>query len=294
MPGGALEAHLETGVTTLCRAWAVTRADGEAYGFTDHDRDLSFDGMVFRADTGMSAQAIQQTTGLAVDNTEAIGVLSDAALREADIQAGRFDGAEVLAWLVNWAAPDERVLQFRGSLGEIRRADGAFMAELRGLTEALNQPVGRVYQGPCSAVLGDAACRMNLATPGYFAEPIVEIVRDGKFFEFAALDGYDDRWFERGRLKVLTGEAKGLIGLVKNDRLTGDGRVLELWESLVAEVETGDLIRVEAGCDKRLDTCRFKFNNILNFQGFPHIPGEDWLMNYPSEGQPHDGGSLFK
>ncbi len=57
---------------------------------------------------------------------------------------------------------------------------------------------------------------------------------------------------------------------------------------------TGDLIRVEAGCDKRLETCRFKFNNILNFQGFPHIPGEDWLMSYPSEGQPHDGGSLFR
>ena len=35
-----LQAHLETGTTTLCRCWAVTRRDGELYGFTDHDLDF--------------------------------------------------------------------------------------------------------------------------------------------------------------------------------------------------------------------------------------------------------------
>ena len=39
-------------------AWAVTRTDGEVLGFTDHDCRLSFDGMVFRADTGLTAQAL--------------------------------------------------------------------------------------------------------------------------------------------------------------------------------------------------------------------------------------------
>ena len=61
-----------------------------------------------------------------------------------------------------------------------------------------------------------------------------------------------------------------------------------------AEIAEGDLVRLEAGCDKRTETCRLKFNNFLNFQGFPHVPGEDWLMGYPSENQPLDGGSLFK
>ena len=139
----ALQAHLDTGATTLARAWLITRADGVRYGFTDHDRDLSFDGITFRADTGLSAAALAQSTGLSVDNTEALGALSDASVREDEIEAGRFDGADVRAWVVNWADPDVRWLQFRGTIGEIRRSGGAFQAELRGLTEALNRPCGR-------------------------------------------------------------------------------------------------------------------------------------------------------
>ena len=290
----ALGAHLASGTTTLCRCWAVVRRDGTAFGFTDHDLDLSFDGVVFRADSGLSAASLQQATGLAVDNTEAVGVLTDASLREEDIKAGRFDGADVTAWLVNWADVAQRMMQFRGSLGEIRRASGSFKAELRGLTEALNQPRGMAYQSPCSAVLGDAACGFDTQSLGYVTEVAVEDVEDAKVLRFAALEGFDDRWFERGRLTVLSGRSEGLIGLVKNDRLSGNGRVIELWETLGAPLAPGDIVRIEAGCDKRSDTCRLKFNNFLNFRGFPHIPGEDWLMAYPQGGALHDGGSLVK
>ena len=128
----AFAAHVASGDTTLCRAWAILRKDGETLGFTDHDCGLSFDGISFKAETGMSAMALQQSTGLSIDNTDAIGALCDEALRETDIEAGRFDGATVKAWLVNWADPDTRWLQFRGTIGEIRRSDTAFEAELRG------------------------------------------------------------------------------------------------------------------------------------------------------------------
>jgi uncharacterized phage protein (TIGR02218 family) len=104
MMGGisdSFQAHLRTGVTTLCRCWAIWRSDDVTFGFTDHDCDLSFEGITFRADTGLSASALQQSTGLSVDNTEALGLLSAASVTEADIDAGRFDGAEVRAWLVN-------------------------------------------------------------------------------------------------------------------------------------------------------------------------------------------------
>ena len=287
-----LQAHLATGTTTLCRCWAVTRRDGEVYGFTDHDRELSFDGITFRADSGLSAGAIQQATGLSVDNAEAVGVLSDAALREEDIVAGRFDGADVTAWLVNWAELDQRLVQFRGSLGEIRRSAGSFQAELRGLTEVLNQPMGMVYQAPCAAVLGDGRCKVDLSTPGFFTEVPVEQVEDRRVFTFDELAGFDDRWFERGRLTVLSGAAEGLVGVVKNDQLTADGRAIELWEALGALIAEGDLVRIEAGCDKLAETCRLKFNNFSNFRGFPQIPGEDWLMSYPVSGELNDGSSL--
>ncbi|OWU85316.1 phage protein [Oceanicola sp. 22II-s10i] len=286
-----LKAHLGTGATTVCHAWRLERADGVVMGFTDHDVDLGFDGLVFRAGSGLTALALQQGTGLAVDNSEAIGALSDAAIREADIEAGRFDGAVLVAWLVNWANVDERQVVFRGTLGEIRRSDGMFRAELRGLTEALNQPVGRVYQRPCSAVLGDGACGVDLGAPGYRAEVAVVAVEDRAVFRFGALDGFDFGWFQRGRLEVLSGAAAGLSGVVKRDVIEGGARRIELWQPVRAEIVAGDMVRLEAGCDRRFETCRLKFDNVLNFQGFPDIPGEDWIMASPRSVGETGGGS---
>lgn len=289
----ALYAHLEGAITTVCRCWRLQRRDGATFGFTDHDGDLVFDSTVFRAGSGLSASAVQQTTGLSVDNTEALGALSDASVTEADLIAGRYDGAEVVAWLVNWAAPEERVIQFRGTLGEIARSGGAFRAELRGLTEALNQPQGRVIQSSCGAVLGDGACRFDLSQPGYFVERAVEAVEAGRVFAFTALAGFDDRWFERGRFTVLSGAAAGLVGMVKNDRIGPAGRRVELWQALATGVAVGNMVRIEAGCDKRADTCRMKFGNFMNFRGFPHVPGDDWLTSYPTRSASRSGGSLF-
>ena len=292
MTAQALYDHLALGATTVARAWAVTRADGRVFGFTDHDRDLAFDGVSFKASSGLSASALLQTTGLAIDNAEAVGMLSDAAVTEEDILAGRFDGATFEIWLVNWADIAARALQFRGSLGQLTRGGGAFHAELRGLTEALNAPQGLVYQAGCGAVLGDGRCRFDLGQPGYAAEVAVEVVENDRLFRFAEFAGYDDRWFERGRFAVLSGAAAGIVAVVKNDRLSDAGRVVELWESLVAPVAAGDRVRIEAGCDKRAETCRLKFHNFLNFRGFPHIPGEDFLASYPVQTGVNDGGAL--
>lgn len=292
MSGAAgLDAHLATGTTGVCRCWLVTRPDGVRFGFTDHDRPLAFAGMTFRPETGLSASALSQTTGLAVDNTEAVGALSDDAITEADIVAGRYDGAAVEAWLVQWDAPENRVMQFRGSLGELTRAQGAFVAELRGLSERMNTPTGRVYQRACSAVLGDGDCRVDLSQPAYAVQAEILAVEAGRVFWLRLSQGFEPRWFERGRCEVLSGAAAGLSGAIKIDRIEGDLRRVELWDRLRAPIAPDDRLRLTAGCDKRLETCRFKFANILNFGGFPDLPGDDWLLAHPTRLSVRDGGS---
>lgn len=288
---GALLAHLSSGLTTVCQAWEVRRRDGRVFGFTDHDCDLVFGGVTFAADTGLSATALQQATGLSVDNGEALGALSAASVTEDDIAAGRFDEAEVVTWLVNWQNVAERDVVFRGHLGEIRRTGEAFEAELRGLTEALNRPIGRVFQKPCTAVLGDKDCGVSLATPGYAHEGFLAQGSDHRRLNLGVLGGFDVGWFQRGRMVVLDGAAAGLSAAVKRDSLEGGSRVLELWVPLRAAIAAGDRVRVEPGCDKRSETCRLKFDNLLNFRGYPDLPDEDWLMVHPTISGETDGGS---
>lgn len=264
---------------TIARAWAVRRRDGMELGFTDHDRALGFDGIEFRPDSGLSARAVVQGAGLSVDNTEAVGALSDGAITELDLMAGRWDSADVRLWEVDWRDSANRQLVFRGHLGEVSRSGGAFRAELRGVSERLNRTQGRVYHPRCSAELGDDKCRFDLGAAGYLAEGVIQSETDGQRFVLSGVSGHDLRWFERGRLIVLTGAAAGLEGLVKNDLAQpGNRRDVELWVALGLRPAIGDRVRLVAGCDKRAETCRVKFLNYLNFRGFPHLPPEDWLI----------------
>ena len=60
-------------------------------------------------------------------------------------------------------------------------------------------------------------------------------------------------------------------------------------------VAGGNAFTIRAGCDKRLATCRDRFANAVNFQGFPHMPGNDAVMRaVPGSELVLDGGSLFR
>jgi uncharacterized phage protein (TIGR02218 family) len=186
------------------------------------------------------------------------------------------------------------MVEFRGTFGEVTRAGGAFKVDLRGLTEALNAPQGRVYQRGCSAVLGDATCRVNLDAGAYRAAMVVQEITASGEIVLTGTSVQEDGWFQLGRFAVTSGAAAGLVGMVKRDQRIAGGRRVALWQSFAAPIAVGDTVTLEVGCDRAHTTCKTKFGNILNFQGFPHIPGEDWQISYPNDTQPKDGGSLFK
>lgn len=286
-----LQARLDSGATTLCRCWKVRRRDGVDLGFTDHDTSLKFGGVTFEAETGLDASALQSATGLSVDNGQARGALSSAAINEGDIRAGLFDGAEIWQWLVDWQRPDLRVLMFRGNLGEIRRADGAFEVELRGLAERLNVPVGRSVLRTCDRVLGDARCRVDTSLAAYSATVVARAGSAGIRIVCEGLGSFAPQWFAQGTVQWLDGANIGRTQSIRSDSSATGERILELWQEPGRPLQTGDRLKVVAGCDKRAETCREKFVNLLNFRGFPHIPGEDWVTAYPKEGFVHDGSS---
>lgn len=208
-----LAARIDSGSATLCHAWLMTRVDGTRLGFTDHDRDLSVDGVVCRAASGWTAGAAEAEMGTAAGLAAIAGALEDAAIREVDIAAGLYDGARVDLWRVDWRRPDLRARLWTARIARLRREGAAFEAELEGPMAALDRVVGRTYGRACDAVLGDARCGV--------------------------------------------------------DRAAHPGRT----------------------CDKRWRTCVEVFGNGMNFQGFPDIPGDDFLTLHPGASTIHDGGS---
>lgn len=283
----ALRDHLAGAVTTVCFCWIVRRRDGLALGFTDHDRALAVDGIACEPATGFSPGAVESSLGFAGDTSEVAGALSSAAISEADIRLGRYDGARVEQWLVNWAAPEQQALIKKHVVGEIRQADGAFRVELRSLSARFDERHGRHYLRRCDADLGDGRCKFALETPGFSAAGAVASV-EGQALEVNGLDGFAADWFVHGRLTWTTGARVGTSATVASHR----SGVITLFEPDMEEIAAGDAFTVTAGCDKRFATCRKKFSNGLNFQGFPHIPGNDAALTYADKEGDFDGGPI--
>lgn len=285
---------LASGVTTLARAWAVTRRDGTTLGFTDHDRALSFEGIAFEAASGFTAEAMEQSTGLAVDTAGVEGALQSDAITDLDLERGLYDGAEVRLWLVDWSDVTARVLLSRGSIGEVRRGAHAFEAEVAGLAQALNRVQGRAYLRVCDRRLSDGGCGVDLTAQAFRGTGTVTAVLGAQEVVASGLGGFASGWFDRGALTWTTGPNGGATGHVKAHRPGASDARLTLWRAPAAAISVGDAFEVTAGCDKSADTCREKFANLLNFGGFPLMPGDDWVAAYPNTGEPHDGGSLFR
>lgn len=288
----ALQAKLDSGVTTLCRCWVVARRDGVTQGFTDHDEDVEIDGVTCHAGTGLTGSEATQKLGLAVDSSELSGALADDSLNEDDLAAGRYDAAAVELWLADWSEADLRVLLAKGTLGEVKREGTAFTAEVRGLSQRLSETSGRLYTATCSADLGDARCKVDLGNPAFHGSGAVTDTLATSSFAASGLDGFADGWFTAGKLTFTGGANAGLGIEVKIHRNDG-GVTFDLWQAMPEPIAVGDTFTVTAGCDKRFATCHDRFNNVVNFRGFPHIPGNDFVIRYPVQGEPgNDGGSL--
>lgn len=292
LPDG-LQDHLNSGATTLAWCWRIRRADGSVFGFTDHDRDVTFDGTNFEAASGFTGSEIQQSVGLSVDNLDVTGALQSDRLNEADLAGGLFDDARIEIWRVNWAETDQRVLMMSGSIGEVRRSENAFTAELRSLAHYLAQDQGRIYQYACDADLGSTQCGLNLDDPQHRASGIAISVSTAYLFAASGLGHFADGWCSGGLLSWTSGANTGRQMEVKRFQNSGGAVEIELWRSMALPISLGDNFDITVGCDKTFLTCKAKFGNQINFRGFPHIPGNSYLFAYPAPGDPdHDGASM--
>jgi len=270
-------AHLASGATTLCWCWRVERHDGAVMGFTDHDKPVTFDGTTYEAASGFTASDIKDSLGLSVDNLEVNGALSSATLTDDDLAAGRYDDARIEIYRVNWSDPSQRVLMRSGSIGEVRRSGTGFTAELRGLAHYLQQPKGRLLQLTCDADLGDARCTIDLSSPTYRGTGTIVTASSSRRFIVTGLDAFDNGFFSRGLFAFTSGASAGLKIEVKSHLKLASAVMIELWAVAEGPPAAGDAFAVTAGCDKRIETCKARFANVVNFRGFPSMPGNQFL-----------------
>ena len=274
----ALQSHLISELTTLAYLVKITRCDGTVKGFTTHDQNLTLAGVTYLADGALTPSAIESRAGLAVDNLEITGILDSTDIIDADIEAGLYDFARVDVYACNWADLTQGTVQLRrGWLGQVTRANTYYVAELRGLHDLLQRPIGDSYTPECRFDLGDAHCTINVAA--LTVSGSVSAVTDNANFtdisQTAATGTY-----AYGKLTWLTGANAGQSMEVK--AWDNGAQLFTLWLPMSYAIQTGDTYQVYPGCDKRFATCQSVFANAVNFGGFPYVPGVGNILKYPT------------
>lgn len=274
--GSPLATHIAGETTTLATCWKVTRRDGSIFGFTDFDKDLTVDSLLYQARSGYTRSAIHTIANLAVDNLDIESAIDSETLSAADLRAGVWDGATVEIFLVNWTnLANGKIILKHGTIGEVELKDTVFRAELRGLSQALSQQIVELYTPDCRADLGDTRCKVNLAA--LTVTGAVTAVTDRRSFADSARGESVNHW--NGGLLTWTSGAN--VGRKMEVKAFSSGGAFTLFLPMPSIVAVGDNYSLRPGCDKKFSTCKDRYNNVRNFRGEPNVPGNDQVLAYP-------------
>lgn len=276
----ALAAHYAQPNVTLCQCLKVQRADSAVFGLTTLDQEITVDGVLYLP--GLDASDIVSQSGLAVDNLELTLLKPYEGLSDADLLAGLWNGATFTVFEVNYRAPADGVnVLKRGTTGEAQVRRGVWVMEFRGLTQALQQPLGQSTSKTCRYRLGSVSeadgglCLKDL-TAFTYTSTVTSVASRQVFTDTVRTD--PDEWFAEGLVEFLTGDNAGYSQKVK---LFAAG-MFTLALPMPFNVVAGDIYTAIAGCQKRLtEDCKLKFANVLNFGGEPHLGGIDGLVAVP-------------
>lgn len=264
-------------VTTLATCWKLTRRDGVMLGFTDFNEDIIYASLTYKAATGFSPSAIDNSASLRVDNLDIEGMLSSASLTEADIFAGLYDFAAIDIFHLNYQDISQGIIKLRrGWLGEVSLSKQHFITEVRGLSQAFSQNIGEYFSPSCRASLGDSRCKVNIAAHTVTGSVTSGFSQSG-FTDSARTEA--NGIFTNGKITFTSGANAGISMEVKEYSFkAGTGGTITLVLPMPYAIVAGNTYSLQKGCDKTLATCFSRFNNVVNFRGEPHVPGMDKLL----------------
>lgn len=273
-----LQTRLASGTTTLCHLTRITRKDGTILRFTDNDQDVVFSGDTYTSNDSVLISGITSSTNNGIQSTNCDVIFTATGIADEDVVRGLYDNARVDFSIVDYTNTAlGEILLMRGIISVFDVTDkGRGTFEIRGLLTRGNARVGEYYSAECRADLGDSRCGVALAS--FQDTGTVHLVEKATQFQVDFAGNPANGFYALGVITFNTGNNAGrsmeVLGQASVDA-TYDRIILPL--AFPYDPEVGDTFTITAGCDHRVETCKNKFSNLLNFRGEPFVPGQDIL-----------------
>jgi len=272
----------------LCQCWSIERADGTVLRFTTHDEAVALQGQIYQPCDSLAATATSGgMVASSVGDVTVKGMISADTITAADLLGGIYDGAIVEVWEQQWGDAEYGFIPrrlARGILGKVKQADAGYQAEMLSPGARLMQrPLLRPHTPACRHDLGAGLCPVDLGpltvTGAVTSLPARQALQRSEFRMFsdssrAEADGY----FADGRITWTSGLNTGTASEVR----TNAAGAFTLWAPTAYRIQVGDAYTMTPGCNKTTDDHTVKFGlNMVDFGGFPHLPGNDLMIRTP-------------
>ena len=262
--------------TTIARCWLIVRRDERVFAFTDHDSNLEIDGVTFLYSPSLKASAQESSIGLSSDSIELFGAFVHESILRSEVEQGLFDQGAVKAFEYDWKKHTKLSNTFEGVIVRNQFDESKVSIEAEASFGKLDLVYGRGFHRTCDANLGDKSCGLRLvhnvhyffSTPLLVEKFILKIDKIESAPENSFYEGYIEFFFE----KLLLGRF-----LIRQDNLAGNVREFKTWAPMRDRRFIDCSVKITVGCSKSVKFCNEKFDNVLNFRGFPTIPNDDWL-----------------
>jgi uncharacterized phage protein (TIGR02218 family) len=244
---------------------------GDPVYLTDHVRDLVIGSNTYKTESGYQFTGVAGETSMSPGMLDLSGVAGLAGIDYDTIASGVFDNARVYAFATTWLTPveDEEPIGL-AFLGKTTMRDDRYTAEMMMAVDALNQSAGKTYSPLCQKRFGGteyAGCGVDLG-PITVTGTITHATSTSAFRDSARAEAAD--YFAEGTIAFTSGDNAGLKPReIKSHAADGS---IETFEAFHYPVQVGDDYTLVPGCRRRLEDCRDKWSNVINFGGFSFVP----------------------
>lgn len=245
-----------------------------------------FDGIDYSPAFGAQSTAKEEAGAVEPGSKDLEGFLTinTLGLSSDDIKRGALRGATLEEYLIDvrqpWVAPIDSK---RYHISAARFDGSVWHFTCEGLAYPLADQIGE-YWGPwCRADLfssGRGQCNANILLFQGFTT-VGTIIAQGYQFDIAVSGDFDeDDYGKEGRITFNAGTNAGGVYTIKTYRVpaptSGAGFAeITLQSRTIRDFSVGDGIGVTPGCDHGTEDCDIKFDNLVNYQAEPGIPGAD-------------------
>ncbi len=270
------------------QCWKVTRLDGTVLGFTTHDQPITFGTTSYIPCGSLESSAIEMNALLKdAGSQELSGLISDSRVTAKDLAGGVYNGALVEVWLFPWsnAGGEIPVKVSKGCIGSIEQGEAMYKADVVSDAVMLGErSLLETVTPTCRYTFGESRCTIDLATVTVTGTvtatvtPNIRINASSRVFNDLT-NLADNGYFDGGKLTWTSGDNAGQTSEIKTFL---DGQFV-LWDAVLNPIQIGDEYSASAGCNLTAEACKTKWNNYINFGGFPDVPGPDVTMQTPNQ-----------